>query len=115
MTQVAGPSPRRRAWSGIAILTLVFASVLALVSLYLVPVILNLQGTNAASNAFFATGIGSLLLGLVGIGATPRRASTVYLQKTRRFRGPSFAGGVIALSLVFSGIIMIIAAAMTSA
>src|SRR5262245_17008722 len=100
---------RRQLWSRIAIVTAILFVVLVAISLTLVPLVLGLQGSNVVSDGFFSTGIGGVILGLVGLGMTPRRVSSVVLKNA-----PSITGGTIGLALFFSGVLLMVAAVLYS-
>ena len=110
----AQPSRRRQIWTRIGILVVVLVPALILVALTLTPNIMNLSGPTATEDSIFFTGLGGLIVGLVGLGFAPRGASTVYLNRAGLYKRPSLTGGIIALSILFAGIILLILGAVMS-
>jgi membrane associated rhomboid family serine protease len=108
MSATSQISPRRKIWSTIAVLVPILFAVLLLVALTVTPSILGLKGPNVNKDAMFATGLFGMLGGLVALGIMPRRASTIYLERTGRYRRPSITGGTIGLSLLIAGAILIL-------
>jgi hypothetical protein len=96
-------------------LTGVLFVVLALVAIAVIPSLLNISGPTATPDSMVATGIVGVLFGLIGLGLTPRRVSTVALSRAGRYKAPSIMGGTIALSLLFAGIGVIALGAVLSA
>ena len=88
--------------------------VLALVGLAVVPLILNFSGPTATSDGLVVTGIAGIVVGLIGLGMTPRRASTVYLDRAGLYKRPSLSGGVIALSILFASLVVLAIGAILS-